>query len=483
MKIARSFLWIALIFSGVSNLIADPCGMVPPIWTGPGVPIQRIGLQQTYVFFDQGVESFVIRPGFRGKVDNFGMLIPFPSAPAIRKVPDNVFAQVANAIDPPEIVVDLNPRLEMLMNSAGPAAPARGLGIQAKKKRSVRVIKQEAVGMYEVAVLEAGSPAALKRWMDQNRYQYPDGMDQVVADYVDQGWCFVAVKTRVGSKAQADPKPGQRQVNPQMPVGGLFDGSVQGLGFRFKTEELVVPMRLSAFNEGDLRNVVYLLTRGGKKIRSIPEEFVMRQVSGKQLVKHLTQPLPLRIIGGTFKDIPDYRKKRLADERKPGKVNGVAKSLFVSDVTATEIDGYSHEFEEQEKEILQVGEHFLLRGPEIDSLMEQVSEKSAQRLVNDALPKLEQMTMTVVDGDFPRQVIASQNLTFQDFQMAASRNRPESYDTKIHRPGGKKEGVLLSEYSNPQIKNKQSDSPKLMIASIGMLGILVLSLGRFRNVD
>ena len=43
---------------------ADPCGMVPPIYTGEGPPITRVGEQKTYVFFKNGVESFVIRPGF-----------------------------------------------------------------------------------------------------------------------------------------------------------------------------------------------------------------------------------------------------------------------------------------------------------------------------------------------------------------------------------------------------------------------------------
>ena len=30
---------------------ADPCGMVPPLWEGPGPAITRVGLQQTYVFY------------------------------------------------------------------------------------------------------------------------------------------------------------------------------------------------------------------------------------------------------------------------------------------------------------------------------------------------------------------------------------------------------------------------------------------------
>ena len=65
---------------------ADPCGMVPPIYLGQGTPITRVGLQQTYVFFKDGVQTIVIRPGFKGKVDEFGMLIPFPTPPEIRLV-------------------------------------------------------------------------------------------------------------------------------------------------------------------------------------------------------------------------------------------------------------------------------------------------------------------------------------------------------------------------------------------------------------
>ena len=87
---------------------ADPCGMVPPVYVGDGVAITRIGQQRTYVFYKDGVETFVIRPGFQGKVDEFGMLIPFPSIPEIRKVSDNIFPHVAAAIDPPEVVVYAN---------------------------------------------------------------------------------------------------------------------------------------------------------------------------------------------------------------------------------------------------------------------------------------------------------------------------------------------------------------------------------------
>jgi len=96
--------------------------------------------------------------------------------------------------------------------------------------------------------------------MDKNGYQYPKGMDKTAEAYIDDQWCFVAVKTKVGRAAGAQPKAGQRGVNTKKPANSIFDGTVQGMGFRFKSDKLVVPMRLSASNEGELRNIVYLLT-------------------------------------------------------------------------------------------------------------------------------------------------------------------------------------------------------------------------------
>ena len=437
-------LLIAGFFTFAATAIhADPCGMVPPIYTGNQSPITRIGLQKTYVFYKDGVETFVIRPGFSGKVDNFGMLIPFPTPPELRKVSDNVFDQIANAIDPPEVVVDLRVRRMMMARGVGGAMPKSAVADGALEfKQEVKVLKQEAVGMYEVAVLEAGSAEALKRWMDENGYKYPAGMDKVTNEYVDIGWCFVAVKTKVGQKQAVEPKPGQRNVDPTLPDGSVFDGNVQGMGFRFKTDELVVPMRLSAFNPGEMRNVVYLLTEGPRRIRAIPEEYVVRQISGQQLYENVTQPLPLRIIGGTEADIPEYQRHNLPERRNPEPKNGVARDLFAADLLAVATGNLSLEHEEQEKELLRIGEYFGLRGGEIDGENLGALVDARKKTTSDGLAMLKNMTMTVVDGDFPREVVANQNLTFAQFEMPAARNNSLNYDANRFGPGVKKEGTL-----------------------------------------
>ena len=414
------------------------------------------------------------------------MLIPFPNPPALRKVPDNIFEQIANAIDPPEVVVDLR----LARSAGGGGAFQRREGrilFKETGESEVRVLKQEAVGMYEVAVLQAGSAKALKRWMDQNGFQYPDGMDAVTEDYVQLGWCFVAVKTRVGNKGAVNPAPGQRQVDPALPKGSIFDGHVQGMGFRFKSDKLVVPMRLSAFNGGDLRNIVYLLTDGPRKVRAIPEQFVVRQLKGKTLINNVTQPLPLRIIGGTEKDIPDYRRKSLAEERNPAPHNALAKELFASDLLAVATGNLSLEHEETEKELLRIGEHFGLRGTDIDKQNAIALQAQREQTVKKGLDLLAGMTLTVVDGDFPREVIAKDNLTFASYNMPQHQNRTEMYDAKLNEKPPKLEGRRVSDADFEKFMNGdfETDS-RSRIASMLPLAVLLglsglASLGRRRR--
>jgi hypothetical protein len=442
----RSATIAALLLFGLGDAAqADPCGMVPPIYVGPGVPIARVGDQNTYVFYKNGVETFVIHPGFTGKVEEFGMLIPFPAVPELRKVSDSIFPHVRAAIDPPEVVVYVNrfPR-RGAFRARGEAAKsppaAKALGL---KRDQVRVVKEEAVGMYEVAVLEAGSAAALNKWMTDHGYKYPKGMDAACEDYVKIGWCFVAVKTKVGSKKAVDPKPGMRKVKTGLPKGASFDGHVQAMGFRFKSDRLVVPMRLSTFNEGDLHNIVYVLTDKPQRIRSVPEEYVVRQISGDDLFKNVTQPLPLRIVGGTAKDLQPFQKQNLKQQRDPVPHNGAARDLFAADLLAVSSGQLSHPHEEKEKMLLRIGESLGLRGAAVDALNEAALKDQREKIVARSLKDLKGLSLSVIDGNFPREVLANQNLTFTNFNMPARRNSSRFYDANTKKPGVRQQGILV----------------------------------------
>ena len=218
----------------------------------------------------------------------------------------------------------------------------------------VRVVREEAVGMYQVAVLEAGSANALSKWMSDNGYRYPDGMDDVANEYVGEGWCFVAVKAQVGQAPGVAPQPGMRGVNPQLPDGATFDGYVQGMAFRFKTDKPVVPMRLSVFNGPDPRNVVYMLTDKPVKIEGVPDGHVVQQLRGEDLHSNLTDPLDVVYHNGDRKDLRDSDKEMVDGMRDPDPYLRIARDLFAADLLAARTDTLSLPFEELEKELLAV---------------------------------------------------------------------------------------------------------------------------------
>jgi hypothetical protein len=425
---------LAVVIGLPAAALADPCGMVPPInlpaqITGPA--IQRTGVQRTYVAFKDGVQTIALRPEFSGKVADFGMLIPFPSVPALRKVDDSLFAHVEGAIDPPTVQVTVyenrpypsSPRYGRSMESSplsSAGAQASGLALD---RNEVVVLKEEAVGMYEVAVLAAGGAEALQTWMDEHEYQYPEGMGAVVEDYVGLKWCFVAIKTKVGQATGAHAAPGMRSADTSFPIGSAFDGAVQGMGFRFRVDAPVIPMRLSVFNGRDPHNVVYMLSDEALRIDSIPTDLVVRQVGGAELLANVTAALPVQYSppGSESKLGPTgIERVRIARDATP--INGVARDLFASDLLAVSGSSLSLPFEEEEKELLRVSEALGIRGEQIDRLHNEAIAVQRTTALEGALAALDGMTMSVMDGVFPGDVLESQNLTFAAFKLPPSKN-------------------------------------------------------------
>ena len=140
------------------------------------------------------------------------MLIPFPAPPAIRKVPDHIFPHLAAAVDPPEVVVDLR-----WMFAPRRLARTRGKGKKSDgdfddklmlARDKVKVLREEAVGMYEIAVLEAGSAAALKTMArSSTSYKLPRRDGQARAnDYVaNSAGALWRSKRRSAPKSGVDP--------------------------------------------------------------------------------------------------------------------------------------------------------------------------------------------------------------------------------------------------------------------------------------
>ena len=117
--------------------------------------------------------------------------------------------------------------------------------------------------------------------------------------------------------------------------------------------------------------------------------------------------------------------------------------MFASDLLAVKAGQLSLPQEEQEKELLRIGEHFGLRGADIDRLNDTALAAQAESTIKAALKDIDRMTLTVVDGDFPREVLARQNLTFGEYRIPTPRNTRRAYDANLKGPAPKKSGLVI----------------------------------------
>ena len=433
--------WLSIVIGCMfltNQSFADPCGMVPPLAVADAVKdsiIARTGIQRTYVMFKDGIETMVLHPEFKGKIDDFGMLIPFPTPPQIRIVEDNIFAHLEAAINPPTI--HLNHYNEAFgigglgglgATGAGRGGSGSGLGRGPLGSQDVRV-REEAVGMYQVAVIEAGSAAALKKWMKEHQYRFPTGMEEVAQEYVEEKWCFVAIKTQIGQKPKISAKAGMRDVDTSLGQDVSYNGYVQGMGFRFSTKDPVIPMRLSVFNGKDPQNVIYMLAETPMQANNLPVKFIDIHIPGEKLYQHLTEPLTVVFDNDLMQKRTTEQQEQIEAKRNPDPYLKEARTLIGSDLAAIQNKTLNLESEDLEKELLAISESFSLRGPDINALHQDFLANMQEQQIDTSLELVKDMTLTVFSGVFPNQVIQNENLYFSStsFQeKASSRNDPLS---------------------------------------------------------
>ena len=168
--------------------------------------------------------------------------------------------------------------------------------------------------------------------------------------------------------------------------------------------------------------------------------------------------------------------------------------MFAGDLLAVATGELSLKHEEQEKDLLAIGERLGLRGNDIDKLHHEALTETRDKATAGALADLKSMSLTVVDGDFPREVLARKNLTFGEYKMPARRNSFENYDAKANGPAGPRAGNLYLgaidwnaveasriASSSQESKPRSSELRSITAGLFGMLGIAIVMAGVLRR--
>jgi len=244
-----------------------------PSLRSDGMVVQEIGYakmqipdQRALIHYTNGVERLVIETSFVGPGTNFAWVVPLPSVPSVEPVSTAVFSTLQVGFQP-QVILKVEPHwlaaaligfvawlmrlvqrrrvsfptlclillllgvllLGMILPAAATKAAATGplLG----SLSNVRVLQRQRVGVFDTFTLSSRDPAALTSWLNSHGFATPTNAGPVIADYVKEGWVFVAARV-VRSTNTAEPT------------------SPHPLSFTFRTREPVYPLRLTGLDHG-----------------------------------------------------------------------------------------------------------------------------------------------------------------------------------------------------------------------------------------
>jgi hypothetical protein len=229
--------------------------------------------QRALIHYTNGMQRLVIETRFVGAGTNFAWVIPLPSPPVIEAATTGLFPTLQHLFRPTithrvpryylffvgalgmlvilavlvryggsfyvgvGIILAAFLAVTLLVPTLGKAPVTAGFGSEANA--GVSILDRILVGVFETTTLTARDPQALQDWLRENEFSFTTNSAPVIADYVQDGWVFVAAKV-------------------QRETAELQSSTPHPLSFTFATDRPVYPLRLTGVDNGPLRVDLYI---------------------------------------------------------------------------------------------------------------------------------------------------------------------------------------------------------------------------------
>lgn len=190
----------------------------------PGIAAQRAILA-----YRDGVETLVVQSDVTGDGESFGWVLPLPAAPtSIEACAANELKAVAQSLSPQIVrtrsewllfagvlfLVTLIAAREHLRPRTEPREPLSVCGIvlallalfiaisvflpslstAGRGLTDATVLQHLRAGVYDVSVISGQSGESVEAWLADNGFACPPTASSVIAEYVQDGWCFLTAR-------------------------------------------------------------------------------------------------------------------------------------------------------------------------------------------------------------------------------------------------------------------------------------------------
>lgn len=290
---------LAVLFVWVSACVVGRATADGKVFAREGV-VATIPDQRALIHFADGVQTLVIETRFassgsptggqesnaesregpsgspsRSSSGDFAWVVPVPSVPELIEVTPGLMPTVQANFQPRLARVEaMGPLLTLAIcavilalimlsvRGIGVAAAAglgfcfvfvvliflpalgKSRGIQAGETGDVQLHDRRMVGRLEVVTISGESGSALVSWLAKDGFATSPDSEAVIDAYAKEGWTFCAARLAPGAPGTSGP------------------ATPHPLGFRFKTEKAIYPMRLTATGSESLSVDLYVFGSG-----------------------------------------------------------------------------------------------------------------------------------------------------------------------------------------------------------------------------
>jgi hypothetical protein len=214
---------IALLVAVIATSVAAParacgCGAYIPDRDGASVVDER-----ALIAWDGAREDILMALRVAGSSDSAAWVMPVPSTAQVSLGAAEAFTELERLTAPR---IEFRDSWWPTFSWLGTDETSEG-ALGAGPPGGVNVLDRQRIGPFEVTRLAANDPEAAAKWLADNGFPHPDGLDANLAHYISDGWQIVAVSLVPASE------------------GEPLTGDLQPLRLSFAAEQVVYPMRLS----------------------------------------------------------------------------------------------------------------------------------------------------------------------------------------------------------------------------------------------
>ena len=175
--------------------------------------------QKAVILYGNNTEHLILSVSFEGDAEDFAWVIPLPAKPEI-------------AVTDAELFWELSDFTATEIPSPGIGCMPFG-GMSPGDQEGVDVIEEQVVGPYATAILSATNATALVDWLNTNGYIFPEDGEEIVNEYIEKEWYFVATKINA-----VEEDTGYT----------LAEGAIEPIVLSFASDEIVYPLRITSLS-------------------------------------------------------------------------------------------------------------------------------------------------------------------------------------------------------------------------------------------